>query len=225
MDKTNEKQEKCENEKNDINEKQEKCEKTKRKYSYISIIFGIFLLISFSLLWFVMQKETPHNILQTKNTQISKVDKMKVFKNIWNEKIYTIKYDNSFLNINFNKYTIKNSASALMNKLTTFDQKASEEEITNLQKSKYKDLYLPKIRWLEMRKRFVDINYDDITDSTQMMEYLAHKINPQSGFSDATIDTIIQANNFCYFFELNRIDFYRDGYSKNIKSCKDIEKF
>ena len=54
------------------------------------------------------------------------------------------------------------------------------------------------------------------------MDKVSTIINPERSFSDKTIDTIVQLNEFCYYFEKNKNDFYRDGYSKNIKSCKDI---
>ncbi len=61
-----------------------------------------------------------------------------------------------------------------------------------------------------------------IKKSSELMDQVATIINPEKAFSDKTIDTIIQLNSFCYYFEKNRDDFYRNGYSKNIKSCKDI---
>jgi hypothetical protein len=56
------------------------------------------------------------------------------------------------------------------------------------------------------------------------MQYVSEIIDPSKPFSKNTIDTVVQLNEFCYYFDQNKERFYRNGYTKNIKNCQVIQK-
>ena len=61
-------------------------------------------------------------------------------------------------------------------------------------------------------------------NSSELMKYVSNSVAKGKPFSNSVIDKVIQLNEFCFYFERNKKSFYREGYTKNIESCSDIEK-
>ena len=109
-----------------------------------------------------------------------------------------------------------------MNSYLPVDKNSLQEFRSELKRSDNALIYTPVISWINEKLKLKNIKSDTIHGSSELMDQVATIINPEKAFSDKTIDTIIQLNSFCYYFEKNRDDFYRNGYSKNIESCKYI---
>lgn len=146
------------------------------------------------------------------------------FVSIWNGKVLDLEYDYIYLKLNFEQYKIvdSNATENILSflKFNKDEDKKLESQIVASQRHMQ---YIPIQRWIEERNT---INYKKKKrmDSKELMEYLGEIVNPGKTFSNNTIDKIIQLNEFCYYFEKNKDKFYRDGYTRNIKSCSKIQE-
>ena len=154
---------------------------------------------------------------------IKKVDTSK-FITAWNKVIVKIKYDNTHLKINFDKYKLENLPQSEIKTYLTIDKNRYTSLKKKLATSKYAFKYIPLIDWVEQKNKIKYIKPDKDMDSYELMEYVAKIVNPGKSFSNNTINRVVQLNEFCYFFEKNREGFYRKGYSKNMENCEKIDK-
>ena len=145
------------------------------------------------------------------------------FKKIWNKTIAQIKYSNTHLGIDFDNYKIDTPMLDLKNNLS-FDKKRETILKNKLESSRYHNKYTPLIAWLDKRERVHFADPDRDLDSDELMQYVSEIIDPSKPFSKNTIDTVVQLNEFCYYFDKNKERFYRNGYTKNIKNCQVIQK-
>lgn len=155
--------------------------------------------------------------------EIKKLNTVK-FVSTWNSKVINLKYDYIYLKIDFEQYKIPdNNVTENVLKFLEFNKNEDTKIKLKIEKSNRYIQYIPIQRWIEERNM---INYKKKKgmNSSKLMEYFADIVNPGKTFSDNTIDKIIQLNEFCYYFERNKENFYRDGYTRNITSCSKIQE-
>jgi len=152
----------------------------------------------------------------------------KRFVNTWNNSIYEIK-DNMNLERAINepdKYLLKNNYKDIEQKLKIlldFEDKQFSKKLKELQNIKFsKSLYLAAIEWIKMRNRVKYIKLTPTMDSTKLSNAIATMIDDEY-FSASTVDKIVQLNDFCYFFEKNKLNLYNQGMSKGITKCTQIQ--
>ena len=155
--------------------------------------------------------------------EVKKVDTSE-FVTVWNKAIAEIKYDNTHLKINFDKYKLENLPQSELKKYLTTDKNKYTSLKKQLDTSKYVSKYIPLIDWDEQKNKIKYIKPDKDMDSYELMEYVAKIVNPRKSFSNNTIDKVVQLNEFCYFFEKNKESFYLEGYSRNMENCEKIGK-
>jgi len=195
----------------------------KKNIKYKIFIWLLVFLYIFTILG-ILYNSINNQIIQSKESIIEKVVKIDLneFKESWNKKVYKIKYDNSFTNIKFNIYELDKEIVKQLNRYLYINKDRSLQLKKELKSSDNISIYTPVLFWIDKNLELTNIKDFNITNSNQLMKKVANSISYTESFSDKTIDTIIQLNEFCYYFEKNKNDFYRDGYSKNIKYCKDI---
>ncbi len=178
------------------------------------------MLIVAAISYFIINNKT----IQPKETITETVVKIDLseFKKSWNKKVYQIKYDNSFMNIKFDTYELDKEIKEELNTYLYVNKAKALELKKELKESDNVLIYIPIISWIDKNIELKSFKSTNITNSSQLMKEVANTVNPMKPFSNKTIDTVLQLNEFCYYFEKNKKDFYRDGYSKNIKYCKDI---
>lgn len=152
----------------------------------------------------------------------------KKFVKTWNKKLADIQYgEYSFLNLNLEKYKLDNENP--QKKIDSFLKSDKNKFIvlkSRLNKSLYKSNYMPLIVWIEEKQKWKKrySQHEGPMDSYALMDYVENIVTPSKGFSNNTIDKVIQLNEFCYYFESNKQSFYRKSYTKNIKRCKQIQE-
>ncbi len=164
----------------------------------------------------------PENKDDNKSIPPVKVDNIE-FIETWNTKISKIKYASN-LKIDFDKYKLREEPQKELTSYISFDKNKNISLKEQLEKSKFKLKYTPIISWIEMKFKVNYVKPEKEMQSNELMKYLAGKINPNKPFSNNTIDTVVQLNEFCYYFEKNKDNLYRKGYTRNIKSCKKIQE-
>lgn len=203
----------------------QKSEK-KLKIKYIVIIlFSIGNIICFFMGCFSTINQ--NKIISKKELAREDVVNYDSFYKQWNKKIYDVKYSNTYLPIDFSQYVLTDKSNTYIeNKITKFIN-YSHPEIKSLQisleNSKYKFKYIPIIEWLKMKNDIKSIKHKTFKGSGKYEKYIADTISPHRWFSNNTIDKILQMNEFCYYFDKNKDKFYNNGYTRNIKSCKQLQ--
>lgn len=152
----------------------------------------------------------------------------KRFVDTWNGTVYEIK-DNIDLERtieNTDKYLVKNDYSDISQKLKAlldFSDRPFIAELKTLQNIKFsKSLYLAVIEWIKARNRIKYLKLTSTMDSSKLSQKIATMVDNEY-FSASTVDKIVQLNDFCYFFEKNKLSLYRDGMSKGITKCTQIK--
>ncbi len=148
----------------------------------------------------------------------------KEFKGVWNKVVSRIKYDNTHLKINFDKYKLGKAPQKDLSKYLSFDHQHLESLKGKLESSQNTFMISPFIKWVDKKMKVSYIKPSKKFDSGELMQYVSNIVNPGKPFSSNTIDTVVQLNEFCYYFERNKDRFYREGYTRNVKSCRKIEK-
>lgn len=192
------------------------------RYQNYSLILGLFVLLGIAICLIIgcfatTAKETHQPKSAPKAT-------FGEFTKTWNKKVYKIKYANNHLNINFDKYELNGD---VLNQLDTYLKYDKNKYIAlkkRLQGSDYSLKYMPIVLWIDAKLEVKYLDKKNITNDSQLTEHVASIINPKTWFSDKTIDTVIQLNEFCYYFEKNKDKLHNNGYTKNIKSCKKIQE-
>ena len=194
-------------------------------YSLVPLCLAIcFITGCLSVNTAVPAKSVP----KKENTQHIQYNNYKRFVNTWNNSIYEIK-DNINLERSINKpdkYLLKNNYKDIEQKLKTlldFEDKQFTEELKELQNIKFsKSLYLAAIEWIKTRNRVKYLKLTPTMDSTKLSNAIATMIDDEY-FSASTVDKIVQLNDFCYFFEKNKLNLYNKGMSKGISKCRQIQ--
>lgn len=146
------------------------------------------------------------------------------FVTVWNKAIAETKYDNTHLKLNFDKYKLTKLPQSEIKKYLNTDRKKYSSLKKQLEASEYTLNYTPLIDWVDKKSKINYVEPDKDMDSYELMSYVANIVNPGKGFSNNTIDRVVQLNEFCYFFDKNKDSFYREGYTRNIKNCQKIGK-
>lgn len=154
---------------------------------------------------------------------VPKIDNSEFVK-IWNNEISKIKFANTYLTIDFNKYKLEEAPQKDLISYISFDKSKNISLKEKLENSKFKFKYMPIISWIEMKLKVNYTKPEKEMDSSELMKYTAGIISPNKPFSNNTIDTVVQLNEFCYYFDKNKDRLYREGYTRNIKSCEKIQE-
>ena len=155
---------------------------------------------------------------------IEKPDNTKEFRDIWNETISKIKYKNTHLDVNFNKYKVGSDPQHDLSRLLSFNHQKLQTLKSELKVSKNTFMIKPFISWIDAKEKISYSKPSEKLDSDALMHYVSKIVRPDKSFSRNTIDTVVQLNEFCYYFERNKDRFYREGYTRNVKGCGKIEK-
>ncbi len=167
---------------------------------------------------------STHKNPQLKLPEPIKINKTNEFRDIWNKTISEIKYKNTPLDIDFDKYKLGQEPQNDLSKYLSFESQKLHSLKSELISSKNTFMISPFITWVEKKDK---ISYNKSTkklDSDALMQYVSKIISPNKAFSRNTIDTVVQLNEFCYYFDRNKDKFYRQGYTRNVKNCRKIEK-
>ena len=206
-------------------------EDEKEKFNFVAsilkkkILIGVILTFIVSVICILIDCFSSSYRLPQSNIQIKplKAD-IEEFKDIWNKAIYRIKYDNTHLKINFNKYKLEKDVQKDILKYLSFNHQQLKLIKDNLESSQNIFMISPFIKWID---RKIKVSYNKPSknlNSRELMKYVSNVINPSKAFSNNTIDTIVQLNEFCYYFDRNKDKFYRQGYTRNVQNCRKIEK-
>jgi len=84
--------------------------------------------------------------------------------------------------------------------------------------------FKPVVAWIDEKLALGAYSPSKPMNSRELWKYIANIVTPRKSYSAHTTYKIIELNNFCYFFDKHRKKFYRDGYSRNIKTCDQIQE-
>lgn len=199
-----------------------KSQKSNKIVLYIMIGVAIVGAITACILSNCLSTKQINQIPENKH--IEKID-VGEFVKTWNKKIYQIKYDNLHLKIDFKRYEL--NATNAPNRLSTFLSFSNGDDTAlkhKVEEKKLDALLLPFSSWLNEKEKVHYVKSNKAMNSNELMKSVAKSVSRSKSFSNNTIDKVIQLNEFCYYFEKQKDAFYRDGYTKNVKSCDDIQK-
>jgi hypothetical protein len=191
---------------------------------WIVVMAGIFIVCVLTKCLNSEPLPLPPNI-DTNDSNTSKpIKDSSEFVNNWNNQIYKLKIDNTHLKINFDKYKLGVEPQKELDRFLDFNQSKIRSLKEKLENSKFKFKYKPILSWIEMKQNIKYVIQKDEMDSRQLMEFTASIANPPDVFSNNTIDKVAQLNEFCYYFDINKNKLYRDGFTRNINDCEQIQE-
>ena len=198
--------------------------KNKKVLLFISILI-ISLLVGFVLTNYIKithkqeeQKTFPKEVKTIENNDIEKFEK---FKEQWEERVSYIELNH---NLNLENYYIKDDVLSSLESFIKIDNSKYTNNIEKMKNSENSPYFnLPLINgWFKKRS---NIKYTQSNKKPTTNNELYKKIENtlHQPYSLNSIDKIIELNDFCYYFEQHKEDFYEEGYPKSIKTCKDID--
>ena len=164
------------------------------------------------------QKTFPKEVKTIENNDIQKFKK---FKEQWQERVSYIELNH---NLNLKNYYIKdNVLSSIKSFIDINNSKYTNniEKMKNSENSPYFNLPLINGWFTERSKIKYTQSIKEPTTNKELYKMIENTL--YEPFSLNAIDKIIELNDFCYYFEQYKEDFYQEGYPKSIKTCKDID--
>ena len=208
---------------NTENKKKEIVKKNKKKVFYImSGVSVVVSAIAICMLSGCFSKKPiepqAQNIVPVKQADTKK------FVQLWNKKIYKIKYENIRLGVDFEKYEI--NATNAQDKISSFLHFSTSKDQHLAEEINSKDLSVPLMpikKWIDLRAKVPHLVNQKMMNSTELMRYVEKGTRSRT-FSNNAISKVIQFNEFCYYFEKQKDILYREGYTRNMKSCDQFQE-
>lgn len=177
-------------------------------------IFPI-IFISIFAIYVYLQSSSKKNSPTIQKEEVINQDYSE-FKTNWN------KYIKEEKNID-SKYLLENSNKEYIYfELTKYLKINKYIDELNKIKALNNAYFMPVINWIEARNKINYLELNKNMSEKEMYDYIA-KILHAEYFSKKVLLELIQINDFCFYYEKHREEFFRKGLNSNIE-CKDIEK-
>ena len=218
----------------EVENKKEMLHKKKRKY----FIAGV-LLVTVATVCLATGCFHSPDISVSKNTTTTYDDNQshpkpkpplpdsEKFIKSWNSDIVRLsirQIKNSNYKIDFSKYKIKKDPQKALGAFLAKDESKLKNIKQQLVSHKDKAYFKPLIIWIDKKLEMKHYAPLKPMNSKELWKYVAGIVNPHKSYSPNTTYKIIELNNFCYFFDKYKNDFYQEGYDRYMKSCEQVQK-